>query len=786
MQQLRQNPTISKIITQIQSLPQPKTEESILLRSLVQSLVIVGIIATDVAAKSELLPMSVWAIPLSIFGAVISWRRRKKRNIGLKFGLAIAMIATLVIFLGSLLESVFDNRLVLAGFLIQLQVIHSFDLPRRKDLGYSIIIGLILMGVAGTLSQTLAFAPFLILFLLLAIPTMVLDYRSRMGLPPWEKEWQQQQLANKNKRKTQKWLNNSALSPQKLISFLLITIMLGLLLFSLMPRYESYQLQTFPVSAPDALKNKKFSGGERGIVNPGYRKDGTKDNLMGENGDGKNGQGDDNSYYGFNTTINQTNTNKITKKQIVMRIRSQAPGFWRALAFDQYTGVGWTISREMQTIDLPRHYWSYRFELPQPYLKGGSKRIIQTYTVASDLPNIIPLLRYGQSLYFPTKDIAIDSEGSLRSPAGLIEGLTYTVISNVPYRSRTELGKAGNNYPDIIRKYYLPMPDEIREKVKVKAEELLAKSPNPLDSNYEKALFLAQAIKQNYQTQQENPFASLMPEEDLVEAFLTNGGGLPDHFATVYTLMLRSLDIPARLVVGFAPGDFNPFTGYYVVHNTDAYAMTEVYFPEYGWFYFDPLPGHEIVPPSFEDIHTFSILKQFWKWVAGWLPSPITSFLETFFKNLFESILNFIANNSLIAKIWYFLTGSLVGILTGILGLILLAFASWLGWQYLQKLFYRRQLAKLHPVSKLYREMLDYLQEKGYPKHPAQTPQEYCQYLTEFFDEEKLRIIQLISDSYTAWFYGNREQNYDYLRSQFQLLTKSNLTPSKNKNSLTT
>ena len=50
-----------------------------------------------------------------------------------------------------------DTRLVLAELLIQLQVLHSFDLPRRKDLGYSMVIGMILIGVASTLSQTMAF-----------------------------------------------------------------------------------------------------------------------------------------------------------------------------------------------------------------------------------------------------------------------------------------------------------------------------------------------------------------------------------------------------------------------------------------------------------------------------------------------------------------------------------------------------------------------------------------------------------------------------------------------------
>ncbi|BAQ64369.1 DUF3488 and DUF4129 domain-containing transglutaminase family protein [Geminocystis sp. NIES-3709] len=770
MENLPKIPSFKAIIKQIESFPSPKTEESILLRILVQIMVIVGIIATDVAAKSSF-PMSVWAIPLSIVGSVVSWRRRKQRNISLKFGLAIAMIVTLVLFLGNLLESIFDNRLVLAEFLVQLQVLHSFDLPRRKDLGYSMIIGLILIGVAATLSQTLAFAPWLLLFLLIAIPTMVLDYRSRMGLKIWEVEYKQIQR-EKNVNKKQLWWQNSVLSPKKLTSFALIIIVLGLSLFAIMPRYAGYKLQSFPVKAPDGLQ-KNFTPGEkdRGIVNPGYNPDGSRQGENGDSvGDGGSGDNPDTSYYGFNTTINQNIKGNISKKKIVLRIRSQAPGYWRVLAFDHYTGQGWNISREDQTIDINRNPWNYQFNLSMPYLQSDTRKIIQTYTVVSDLPNIIPVLNYPQYLYFPTEQVALDSEGSLRSPTGLIEGLTYTTISRVPYRSQTALKQAGNNYPSSITKYQLGIPEEIREKVRLKTEELLAKSPNKLESNYEKSLYLAQAIKQNYQIQPEFPL--LEDGEDLTLAFLKNGGGYPDHFATVYTMMLRSIDIPSRLVVGFASGQFNPFTGYYIVHNTDAHALTEVYFPNYGWHYFDPLPGHEIIPPSFEDDNTFGVLGQLWKWVASWLPSPITSFLTILFSKIFNTITNLISADWLV-KLWQFLTGSFVGILISFLGLIIFTFISWLAWNFSQKFLYRLRLAKLHPLEKLDREMLDLLAEKGYRKNVAQTPLEYANSLREFLTIEQIEIVDLITNSYVQWRYGNITPNTDYLQSQFNLLKRS-------------
>ena len=45
-----------------------------------------------------------------------------------------------------------DTWLVLIQLLIQLQILHSFYLPRHKDLTYSTTIGLILLGVAAAVS----------------------------------------------------------------------------------------------------------------------------------------------------------------------------------------------------------------------------------------------------------------------------------------------------------------------------------------------------------------------------------------------------------------------------------------------------------------------------------------------------------------------------------------------------------------------------------------------------------------------------------------------------------
>ena len=751
-------------IKQLEPLPYPtaprrkvQTEESILLRVLVQGLVIVGIMATDIAAQTL---SSLWAIPLSIVGATWSWYSRKNKNITVKFLIAIGMVAMMVVFFGNLFANLNDTRIVLAELLIQLQVLHSFDLPRRKDLGYSMAIGIILIGVAGTVSQTLTFAPALLVFLVLALPVLVLDYRSRLGLAPWEKQLRHRQ------KSSLKLSRYSPLSPSRLGVLFLIILALGLFIFTIFPRFPGYQLQSFPVSSPQQLEEKTFSPEYRGIVNPGYDD--------GEGGEGGNigdsptegaGTLDDSFYYGFSSKINQNLRGRLEKK-LVMRVRSQAPGYWRVLTFDHYTGQGWEISgdEDIQTIQRPSY--SYRFVIGSSVGRRQTKKIIQSYTAVASLPNIIPSLPDPQFLFFPTKEIGLDPLGNLRSPLGLVEGLTYTIISQVPYRTRDMLQEAPTEYPESIKDQYLQIPPEIQEKVKQKAEQLLSKSPQPITSRYEQALYLAQAIKQNYSIEPDLPFFA--EDEDLVSAFLFDHlGGYPDHFSTVLTVMLRSLGIPARLATGFGPGQFNPFTGYYIVHNTDAYAVTEVFIPGSGWYAFDPIPGHDLIPPSFEEEQTFSVLRQLWQWVAGWLPSPVSGFLS----NLFNQVIGAIFKT--LSWLWRFFSSSIIGVFTGLIFAICAAFVAWLGWSQLKNWGDRRRLAKLPPIERLYLQMLGLLKAKGYEKHPAQTPLEYVSITRENYPEATADIIAAISQAYVGWRYGEQMANVSSLQQQFKALKRS-------------
>jgi hypothetical protein len=76
---------------------------------------------------------------------------------------------------------------------------------------------------------------------------------------------------------------------------------------------------------------------------------------------------------------------------------------------------------------------------------------------------------------------------------------------------------------------------------------------------------------------------------DAVDQFLfVDRVGFCEQIGTSLVVMLRSLGIPARLAVGFVPGERNPFTGLWEVRASDAHSWAEVWFPGIGWQAFDP------------------------------------------------------------------------------------------------------------------------------------------------------------------------------------------------------
>ena len=64
--------------------------------------------------------------------------------------------------------------------------------------------------------------------------------------------------------------------------------------------------------------------------------------------------------------------------------------------------------------------------------------------------------------------------------------------------------------------------------------------------------------------------------------------GFCEHIASAFAVLMRSLDIPARIVTGYQGGEVNTVDGFWTVRQSDAHAWTEVWLAGRGWVRIDP------------------------------------------------------------------------------------------------------------------------------------------------------------------------------------------------------
>lgn len=64
--------------------------------------------------------------------------------------------------------------------------------------------------------------------------------------------------------------------------------------------------------------------------------------------------------------------------------------------------------------------------------------------------------------------------------------------------------------------------------------------------------------------------------------------GFCEHIASSFVVLMRAMDIPARVVTGYQGGELNALDGFFVVRQRDAHAWTEVWLENQGWIRVDP------------------------------------------------------------------------------------------------------------------------------------------------------------------------------------------------------
>ncbi len=170
-------------------------------------------------------------------------------------------------------------------------------------------------------------------------------------------------------------------------------------------------------------------------------------------------------------------------------------------------------------------------------------------------------------------------------------GSGYEMLVEVPDLGPDLLRAATGDVPEDVQTYLEVPETEHADDLRALAVELTADAATPYDQALALQTYFRDGTQFRYDT-------SIEPgdSDDAVWDFLQSRRGYCVQFATSMTVLARTLGIPARLGVGFLPGELGTDRTYRVT-GADAHAWPELYFPGTGWVRFEPTPAVQTGPP---------------------------------------------------------------------------------------------------------------------------------------------------------------------------------------------
>lgn len=444
--------------------------------------------------------------------------------------------------------------------------------------------------------------------------------------------------------------------------------------------------------------------------------------------------------------------------EVVMYVRAPRFDYWRAVASDRYDDGGWHNTTGEQaraalgaaTAELARTPRDTGAPIPHDDTRGRTV-VIQQFEMAKDRKDdLIMVGGQAASISLPTlveHNYAVGSQNQLRplfddtslivSQEPLRAGMVYSVTALVSNADIQSLRLAGTNYPTWITDRYLQLPDNITQRTRDLARDIVTQAA--AGTPYDQAVAI-----QNYLrtlTYNENIDAP-PPGAEPVDYFLFDlQEGYCDYYASSMVVMLRSLGIPARWAKGYAGGILDPESGAFVVRENVAHSWPEVYFPGFGWERFEPtpasytaIPNRPEAPPNYADESQTPDAYPFGN-------TPDSRFEEELEPGLEAEDPTGAGAAQALRTDWGALRQQLAiaGIVLGLLGLA--GYALLLRWRY--------ELRGLSPAAAAYAQIGIWASLAGIPQHAHATPYEYGVELIRVLPQHRREIARVI-EAYIA------------------------------------
>ncbi|EMT38262.1 transglutaminase domain-containing protein [Thermoanaerobacter thermohydrosulfuricus] len=316
--------------------------------------------------------------------------------------------------------------------------------------------------------------------------------------------------------------------------------------------------------------------------------------------DWRNGEGTNDDWFGetaFTTFANELGGNVKPSNFLIMEVEADESTYLRGMVYDTYT----YSSRSPLIYDNFSNRWE---NSRQQYMYvESSDKIPPTFSNNVNFEvktiTVIPLKIKSDILFSPWQphklsyDFYYEVDNlNLRAKTSHGTGEPYVVTYLKPQIDLNSLRQKGNEtLKGEERRRYLSYPTTLLpERVKDLAYSI-TKDKKTL---YDKVKAVEEYLRQ-YPYSLDVP--STPSDRDFVDYFLFDlKKGYCSYYATAMVIMLRTIGIPARYVVGFRMPSAPSSDGKYRITAANAHAWVEVYFDDYGWITFEPTPNY----PSLE------------------------------------------------------------------------------------------------------------------------------------------------------------------------------------------
>lgn len=364
--------------------------------------------------------------------------------------------------------------------------------------------------------------------------------------------------------------------------------------------------------------------------------------------------------------------------------------------------------------------------------------LAQTFKLQSNLGYFLPVAGIPQHVSL-LEPVTVDAFGSIRAHSPLMAGSKYEVLAQLPVYALEDMRKAApvdEDEPEGID-YYLEIPNNQSPQLFDLATEIAGTEGN----RFTRAERLLHHLRKNYEYSLAPVQAPNAP--NLVDAFLFDlRKGDCKSFASSFVMLCRAVEIPARCVVGYLPGDFDPVTGATHVKRKHCHAWAEVYIAPYGWVPFDATPSGLLPARPEENYYNYQRVQREMKRYTDSANSSTAAVIQT--------VLG-----------W-------TGRILGAIGLGVAIFALYLALRASKGLLGKWiiDLRQRHPATKLKDRLVKRLRKIGVLKTPADTGADIVEKLRTCLSEKNrnpalAERVETFMDTYNAVYFGQENKMQD-------------------------